>query len=450
MFDTNEILKPIVDAIGNNIIEIAIYGIPTILFIRHFMKSQTKHNADNSEFYSANKKAGLTEPPSLHPVIDHDKCIGCGSCIAACPEKKILGLIDGRANLINPTQCIGHGACKKSCPADAIQLVFGTKKTGIEIPVLKENFECNVEGIFIAGELGGMGLIRNAITQGRQALDSVKKHISQVQSAPFDVVIVGAGPSGFSATLGAHKAGLKYHTIEQDSLGGAVFHFPRGKLVMTQPVDLPIIGKVKISDTSKEFLLNFWRDVETKTKIKINYYERMEGVEKLDDGTFLVKTSKGEFHTKSVMLCLGRRGTPRKLNVPGEEQSKVIYNLIDSAEYANRHVLVVGGGNSALESAITIAEEPGTNVTLSYRKDSFNRAAEKNRFKVENLQANDQLNVVLNSQVKEIKADSVVIEQEGKTIEIKNEGVIVNAGGILSTPFLRKIGIDVDVKHGTS
>jgi len=446
----NEIYHTIIIGLKNNIIEILVYGLPTYLIFRHFVKSQIKNSGNNAAFYNANQKAGLTEPPSLHPVIDQSRCIGCSSCIKACPEKKILGLINERANLINPTQCIGHGACKEACPADAIQLVFGTKKTGIEIPVLKPNFESKVDGIFIAGELGGMGLIRNAITQGKQALDSVIKHVSKQNHAPLDVVIVGAGPAGFSATLGAHQAKLKYRTIEQDSLGGAVFHFPRGKLVMTQAVELPLVGRVKIAETNKENLLEFWKEIEKRSQIQINYHERMDAVEKLDDGTFLVKTSKGEFHTKTVMLCLGRRGTPRKLNVPGEQQSKVIYSLTDPAEYQNKHVLVVGGGNSALEAAISIAEEPGTNVILSYRKDSFNRAAAKNREKVETLHEQDQLNVMFNSEVKEIKKDTVLIEQDGKILEVKNQGIIINAGGILPTPFLKKIGIDVEVKNGTA
>lgn len=450
MFHAREIVDTVVSGISNNMVELLIYGIPTYLFFRYFMRSQAQESIENQEFYSQNQKAGLVEPPSLHPVIDHSKCIGCSSCIAACPEKKVLGLIDERANLVNPTQCIGHGACKLACPADAIQLVFGTRNKGVEIPVLKPNFESNVNGIFIAGELGGMGLIRNAITQGKQALDSVIKYVNHASHAPLDVLIVGAGPAGFSATLGAHKTGLNYRTIEQDSLGGAVYHFPRGKLVMTQPVDLPMVGKVKISETNKENLLGFWKEIERRTQIRINYHERMESVRALADGTFLVKTSKGEYHTKSVMLCLGRRGTPRKLGVPGEQQAKVIYNLIDSAEYQNQHVLVVGGGNSALESAISIAQEPGTTVTLSYRSGAFNRAATKNREKVEELAANNRINVIYHSQIKEIKKDSAVIQYDEEILEIRNDAVIVNAGGILPTPFLKTIGINVDVKYGTA
>ena len=218
---------------------------------------------------------------------------------------------------------------------------------------------------------------------------------------------------------------------------------------MTQPVDIPIIGKVKISETSKEALLEFWQAIERKTGVKINYKERMDSIDPHPQGGLVVKTTAGEYHTKTVLLAIGRRGTPRKLGVPGEEQAKVVYNLIDPAEYKNRHVLIVGGGNSALEAAASIAREPGTTVTLSYRSDAFSRAAEKNRIEVDNMKNEGRLNIMLNSNVKEIKTDSVIIEQHGVVKEYPNQGVIINAGGILPTPFLKKIGINVETKHGT-
>jgi len=330
---------------------------------------------------------------------------------------------------------------------DAITLVFGTAKRGVEIPVLKPSFETNVPGIYIAGELGGMGLIRNAVEQGRQALDSIKTAIESVQGPPIDILIVGAGPAGFSATLGAHEAKLKYVTIEQDSLGGTVFNFPRGKLVMTQPADLPIVGKVKINETNKEALLGFWQAIEQKTGIKINYKERMEMITPEENG-LTVQTTHGKYHTKAVLLAIGRRGTPRKLGVPGEQQAKVVYNLIDPEQYQNMHVLVVGGGNSALEAATSIAQQPGTTVTLSYRSNAFSRAAEKNRILVSELEDAGRLTVMLKSNVKEIKEDTAVIEFAGKLSEIPNQAVIISAGGILPTPFLKKIGIQVETKHG--
>ncbi|MDH5435466.1 MAG: NAD(P)-binding domain-containing protein [Gammaproteobacteria bacterium] len=431
-------------------VDVLIYGLPIAMGIYFFGYKRSKDSKANLQAYIGVKKAGLTEPASLHPVIDPNICIGCGACVTACPEGNVLGLIDERAKLINPTHCIGHGACKAACPMDAITLVFGTEKRGIEIPLLTPNFETNIPNLFIAGELGGMGLIRNAVTQGRQAMEYISKQISKIQSnAPVDIVIIGAGPAGFSATLGAKEAGLNYVTIEQDSLGGSVFNFPRGKLVMTQPADLPIIGKVKIHETSKEALLEFWQAVEKKTGINIQYQERMENISPLPaNGGHLVKTTHGEYETKTVLLAIGRRGTPRKLGVPGEQQSKVVYNLIDPEQYQGMHVLVVGGGNSALEAATSIAEQPGTTVTLSYRSGSFSRAAEKNRDKVAAQEASGQLTVLLNSNVKEIREDSVLVEQQGEITEIPNEGVIISAGGILPTPFLKKIGIQVETKHG--
>lgn len=424
----------------------AVYAFP-VLFIGLYAVWRKHKSHKHLKTYNANVKAGLTEPASLHPVILPGECIGCGACVGACPEGDVLGLVRGKAKLINPTKCIGHGACKVACPFNAIELVFGTEKRGMDIPHVKKNFETNVPGIFIAGELGGMGLIRNACEQGRQAMENIIKSIKPQSAMDYDVVIVGAGPSGFAATLGAHEKKLKYLTIEQDSLGGTVFKFPRGKLVMTAPVKLPIIGTVKFRETTKEKLLSFWQAVEKKTGIRINYREKMDHITPCDGG-FVVGTSKAEYKTQKVLLSIGRRGTPRKLNVAGEDQSKVVYSLIDPEQYQGQHVLVVGGGDAALEAATSIADEKGTTVSISYRSEAFSRAKEKNRKKIDAVARQGKLNVLMSSNVKEIQKDRVILEQQGKSIELPNDGVIICAGGILPTPFLKEIGIQVDTKHG--
>jgi len=424
----------------------AIYTFP-LLFILIYALIRKRRTLKNRRTLTEATKAGLTEPASLHPIIDKAICVGCGACVTACPEGKILGLIKGKAQLISPTHCIGHGACKRACPMDAIQLVFGTEKRGMDIPLISENFETNVPGIFIAGELGGMGLIRNACEQGRQAMEGITQHLGK-HAFDYDVVIIGAGPSGFAATLSAHEKKMKYLTLEQDSLGGTVFKFPRGKLVMTAPVKLPIIGKVNFRETTKETLLKFWQEVEKKTAIKISYREKMDNIAPLDGG-FIVTTAKGEYKTKAVLLSIGRRGTPRKLNVPGEDNPKVVYSLIDPEQYKNQHVLVVGGGDAALEAATSIAEEEGTTVSISYRSEAFSRAKEKNRQKIDAAKQAGRLNVLMSSNVKEIQKGKVIIDQQGERIELPNDGMIVCAGGILPTPFLKEIGIQVDTKHGT-
>jgi thioredoxin reductase (NADPH) len=396
----------------------------------------------------------MTEPPTLHPVIDINKCIGCKSCVAACPEQyahRVLGMIKGKARLVGPSNCIGHGACKAACPVDAIELVFGTERRGVDIPYVKPDFQTNVPGIFIAGELGGMGLIRNAVEQGRQAMESIRQLKGIGKPGRYDVIIVGAGPAGFTASLGAKKAGLNYLTIEQDTLGGTVSHFPRGKLVMTRPAELPIVGKMKFTETTKEELLAFWQGVEKNTELNISYRERVTSIERAADGVgFVVNTTSGAHETRACLLTIGRRGTPRQLGVPGEQLSKVSYRLIDPEQYRGMSVLVVGGGDSALEAAHSIAAEDGTTVTLSYRSAAFTRAKLKNREKVEALVAAGRMRLLLNSNVVEIREGSVLIEQEGKKIPIANDAVIISAGGILPTGFLKEAGISVETKYGTA
>jgi thioredoxin reductase len=396
-------------------------------------------------------EAGLVEPASLHPIIDPAKCLACGACVSACPEGDIIGMINGKAELVEPTHCIGHGACRVACPYDAITLVFGTEKRGLDIPHVSPDFQTNVPGIYIAGELGGMGLIRNAIEQGSQAIESIRKRSVSRPSQGYDLIIVGAGPAGFAASLAAMKHKLRFLTVEQDSFGGTVAHFPRGKVVMTAPANLPLVGKLKFRVVSKEKLLKVWNDIYRKVglKGKMRYGEEVKGITRSGD-TFEVRTTRSAYQTASVLLAIGRRGTPRKLDVEGEEQSKVVYRMIDPEQYKRRHVLVVGGGDSALEAATSIAEQPGTTVTLSHRSEAFSRAKLRNRELVAAAQKSGRLKVLFESKVNRIGREDVEIEQKGRRLRIRNDAVIVCAGGILPTAFLKSVGIEVETKYGTA
>lgn len=426
------------------LIYLALGVIAIALYVMHGKRKERAHVDALKEAV----EAGLTEPPSLHPVIDLTRCIGCASCVKACPEEA-LGIIGKKAVLINGASCIGHGACKDACPVDGITLVFGTEKRGIDIPLLKPNFETNVPGIFIAGELGGMGLIRKTAEQGRQAMEAIAAR--KGGPADYDVVIVGAGPAGLSAGLSAIQHKLRYAILEQEeSLGGCVYHYPRNKIAMTAPVRLALVGTVKMTEISKEDLLEFWHGVVAKTGLKVHCGERMDSIEARADGGFVVHTGKGDYHARSVLLALGRRGSPRKLEVPGEEQAKVVYRLIDAEQYRDMAVLVVGGGDSALEAAIALSEQPGAEVTLSYRSEAFARVKDKNRQRLQQQAEAGRVRVLLKSKVSSIATKTAALEHEGRPVELRNDAVIVCAGGVLPTSLLQQIGIRFETKHGTA
>ena len=424
-----------------------LYAIPLLIAFGVYFRRRTRSGAQHAEQLRESVTAGLTEPVSLHPVVDPGRCIGSSACVSACPEGAI-GVINGKAQLVNPSVCIGHGACAASCPMEAITLVFGTERRGIDIPYVKPTFETNVPGIFIAGELGGMGLIRKAVEQGRQAITTIKS--AARGGADLDAVIVGAGPAGIAAGLGAIQHKLKYVLVEQEeSLGGAVYHYPRNKVAMTAPVTLPLVGRMKFNEVNKEALLAFWQGVVRKTGLRIRFNERMDTIERSGRG-FLVKTTRGTYVARAVLLAVGRRGTPRKLGVPGEEQPKVVYRLIDAEQYRNRRVLVVGGGDSAVEAAVTLSQQPGTKVTLSYRGDVIDRVKPKNRQRLDAASTEGRLNVLLGSTIDKIGSVEVVLRQGNRSMSIPNDAVIVCAGGVLPFDLLKRIGISFETKRGTA
>lgn len=411
-----------------------------------YLTKQKKRSIAAQNTWQEVIESGLTEPASLHPAIDPAICVGSASCAAACPEKA-LGIIGNKGVFVNPSVCIGHGACAAACPTGAIRLVFGTEKRGVDIPFVKPSFETNIEGLFIAGELGGMGLIRKAVEQGKQAILNIKKR--RVAGVDYDVIIIGAGPAGISATLAAQEAGLRYLTIEQENaIGGTALHYPRQKIVMTSPMNLPQIGKVNLTEISKEALIELWEGVVQKTGIKINYNERMDSLRHAN-GKFIVSTPKGQYTAGSVLLAVGRRGTPRKLEVPGEAMAKVCYRLVDPSQYQGKHALVVGGGDSALEAALSLAEEPGTTVTLAHRSEAFSGAKPKNRERIKAAEQSGRVKVLMKSKVIQIKGGSVQLEYNGQPIEFPNDIVIVCAGGTLPIPLLKEVGVRVETRFGT-
>lgn len=423
-----------------------LYGALLAVIVALYVVGRRRAAALHARELRESREAGLAEPPSLHPVVDPTRCIGSGACVQACPEKA-LGLVGGRAVLTNAAACIGHGACAAACPLEAIRLVFGTEKRGIDIPRLTPQFESNVPGIFIAGELGGMGLIRKAAEQGRQAMDAIRGRPRN--GFDLDVVIVGSGPAGLSAGLAALEHRLRYRIVEQeDSLGGTVFHYPRHKITMTAPVRLALVGRVRLGEIRKEDLLELWRGIVERTGLLISFGERMEGIEPDGDG-FVVQTTRGRWRTRSVLLAMGRRGTPRKLDVPGEDSAKVVYRLADPAEYAGQRVLVVGGGDSALEAAIALAEQAGTEVALSYRGEAFNRVKARNRERVHAMDAEGRLRVLTGSVVTSIEPGTVSLRCGEAALRIPNDAVVVCAGGLPPMPLLQKAGIRFETKFGT-
>jgi len=434
------------------LITFAIAAAICLVFLLSYMK---KLKAQEKQAHEAAKKGAIYSqgPQSQHPHIDANACIGCATCTGVCPEGDVLAMLGGKAVIVNGYKCIGHSLCAEACPVGAITMVMASPGMSADLPVLSPQCEANVPNLFIAGELGGLALIKNAINQGRDCVDTIAGRICtlRARSTPgvLDLLIVGAGPAGISASLRAIEKKLSYVTIEQDEIGGTVAKYPRQKLVMTSPVEFPLHGKFKKLELSKEELIAFWKSVLGRVDFNVRTGEKIEDIRKGEDGVFTVVSNKETYQARAIMLCIGKSGNPRKLGVKGEELPKVMYRLIETDHFINKQILVVGGGDSAVEAAMGLANQKGNKVTLSYRKEAFARIKERNAGRIQECMRSGKLTVLFNSMPTEFRSDSAVLEINGQSHVIPNDFVWIFAGGEPPRAFLEKIGVQLGSRDMT-
>jgi thioredoxin reductase (NADPH) len=430
---------------------LAVLGLAIAAIILHALWRSAQSKRESGALATLEDMAALGEvvPDTMHPVVDVDRCIGSGACVRACPEKNVLEVVHGQATLVNPLACVGHAACVAACPVQALRVVFGTATRGVELPRVDLNFQTSRAGLYVIGELAGMGLIRNAVRQGRQAADHVVAGSRRGDANVYDALVVGAGPAGVSATLRLLEAGLRVALVDREGLGGTILHYPRAKVVMTGALELPIIGTVRRRKMSKEELVALWSTINERAKLPLIAGVLVDGVTEASGAAWEITTSQGPMRAANVLLALGRRGTPRKLGIPGEDLAKVHYRLLEPAEFRGKHVLVVGGGNSAVENALSLADAGGcASVSISYRRAAFARCRADNRRRIDEYIAGRRVKPLMPSEVVKIEPAAAHLTSEGKAIAIPNDAVIVQIGGTAPSELLAKFGVEMVTKFG--
>jgi thioredoxin reductase (NADPH) len=400
--------------------------------------------------------AGEAPTGKPKPVINATLCVGCGTCISACPEDGPLELVNGKAILSHPERCTGHAKCAEVCPTQALSLAYGGVLQRIRVPIVKDNFETNVPGMFIVGELAGLGLIKTAINEGKLVMDYLRDRLAKepddsanTPEPHYDVAIIGAGPAGLSASLTAHQYEMKYVTLEQGEIAATIRQYPRQKFLMAEPLAIPLYGNLYVGDGTKEALLAVWETIITNTGVRVRTNERLERVERSGNG-FYLHTPVGKYHARYVVLALGRRGAPKKLNVKGEDLAKVAYRLIEADSYEDKDIIITGGGDSAIEAALALSRSGKNRVALVHRGTDFRRARDRNQQFLNEAQAAGKLRVLLETTISEIQPESVIINSKGQSFEVPNDYLFILIGGESPEDFLRKTGIEIVEKALTA
>jgi thioredoxin reductase/ferredoxin len=398
-------------------------------------------------------------PRILVHDINDDRCTGCDACVAVCPTN-VLDLVENKSRVINFGDCIQCEACMWACPTEALVMhPEGTEPPTIKMPELDQYYQTAVPGQYLIGEVAGKPLIKNAANLGRGVVEHMihngLRPGALARSGSFaegsdaanvtcvDVAIVGSGPGGLSAALTCIQRGLSYVLLEKDqTISSTIAHYPKGKLVMAEPYDVPNLSLLPVFDSSKEQILPIWRDMVSALGMNVKLGEAVEGVTRQGDGVFDVRTNVSSYRAQRVVLATGTRGKPRTLGVPGENLPKVNSLLDDPDDFRGLPVLVVGGGDSAVEAALALADA-GAKVVVSYRGRAFQRAQPKNKAAIESYAAQRRIKVKFQSVVEQFDDQTVtLVMQDGTRKKYPNAAAFVLIGADPPVRWLAKLGIE--------
>jgi thioredoxin reductase/ferredoxin len=395
----------------------------------------------------------LVAPPAtvgprilVHDIND-DRCTGCDACVAVCPTN-VLDLVSNKSRVLRFEDCIQCEACMTACPTEALVMFpEGTMPPPLKVPEIDENFQTAIMGQYLIGEVAGKPLVKNAANLGRVVVEHILTSGMRVGAlgrgeTTVDVVIVGSGPGGLSAALTCVQRGLSYVVLEKEQMiASTITRYPKGKLVMAEPYDTMNLSLLPVFDSSKESLIPIWTELIERIGVVIRQGESVEQVTRQQDGTFETRTTVNTYRSQRVILSIGTRGKPRTLQVPGENLPKIFSLLEDPDVWAGRAALVVGGGDSACEAALALADS-GAKVTISYRGKGFNRAAPKNKQAIERYAAEGRIKAKLGSQVIVFDETSVTLAlADGSQKKYANDATFVLIGADPPVQWLEKMGV---------
>jgi thioredoxin reductase (NADPH) len=423
------------------VVPLALGGFAILLMVVFTMVSARRRHA------AVMQPAVSVGPAILVHDINDDRCTGCDACVAVCPTN-VLDLVANKSRVLRFHDCIQCEACMFACPTEALVMFpEGSVPPPLQVPEIDENFQTIVPGQYLIGEVAGKPLVKSAANLGR----AVVEHMMLTGLRPgaigrsdtiVDVAIVGSGPGGLSAALTCIQKGLSYVVLEKEQIiASTIARYPKGKLVMAEPYDTANLSFLPVFDSAKEQLIPIWNELIERVGMNVNKGESVETIARAPDGAFEIRSTVNVYRAQRVVLSIGTRGKPRTLQVAGENLPKINSLLEDPDEWRGRSVLVVGGGDSAVEAAVALADA-GAKVMISYRGKGFNRAAPKNKQTVEQYASEGRLKAKLGSQVLQFDHDSVTLAlADGSQKRYPNDAAFVLIGADPPIQWLEKMGI---------
>jgi pSer/pThr/pTyr-binding forkhead associated (FHA) protein/thioredoxin reductase/ferredoxin len=386
-------------------------------------------------------------PVKLQVNVNLEKCVGCANCVNACPTA-VLEIVRHKSTVVSASACTSCRECELVCPSGALTMApEGAPPRLIDLPDLDPHYQTNVPGLYLIGEAAGKSLVKNSANLGRVVVEhmvagGLQPGAGAEAGADVDIVCVGSGPGGLSAAIVAKRLGLTCAVLEKDRVYASTIQFcPKGKIFQAEPYDVKNISPLPIDDNiTKEELIRRWDEVLRTEEIEIRLGEEVLDIRR-EQGLFVITTLRGIVTALRVVLAPGTRGSPRKLGVTGQELEKVSYMLVDAAEHRDQHLLVVGGGDSAVECAMALAEQPGNTVTISYRQSAFTRIKPRNHERLRAMLDAGRLRAVFDSVVQEVKLDDVDLVVGGQTVPLRNDFVYCLLGADLPTVWLQQLGV---------